>query len=51
MDTGEFVVLKKDENGTDQIVFEYTTAGSAFGELALMYSLPRAATVQARTSG
>jgi CRP-like cAMP-binding protein len=38
-------------DGDVEIVFEYTNAGGTFGELSLMYSQPRAATVQARTAG
>ena len=29
--SGEFTVLKKDENGVNQVVFVYTAEGSAFG--------------------
>ena len=49
--SGDFVVYKKDEKGQNKAVFEYTTPGSTFGELSLMYSQPRAATVKARTAG
>lgn len=51
IDTGQFVVYKKDADGVNQLVFTYTTAGSAFGELSLMYGKPRAASVTAKTDG
>lgn len=51
VDSGEFSVLKKDEDGISQIVFVYTAEGSAFGELSLMYGKPRAASVIAKTDG
>lgn len=59
IDSGKFNVYKRD-NGADpstaendglgKQVFQYETGGS-FGELALMYSVPRAATVRASTPG
>lgn len=59
IDSGKFNVYKRD-NGVDpstaendglgKQVFQYETGGS-FGELALMYSVPRAATVRASTPG
>lgn len=51
IDSGEFEVLKRDDNGINQNVFTYTTEGAAFGELSLMYGKPRAATVRAKTDG
>jgi cAMP-dependent protein kinase regulator len=51
IDSGEFSVLKRDENGLNQTVFTYTSPGAAFGELSLMYGKPRAASVRAKTSG
>lgn len=49
--SGEFSVYKKDEKGQDQLLFVYTTEGSAFGELSLMYGKPRAASIVAKTKG
>tara|TARA_B100000780_G_scaffold169577_1_gene118660 strand:- start:3010 stop:3636 length:627 start_codon:yes stop_codon:yes gene_type:complete len=49
VDRGEFDVFVDgmvDENGAPKSVFHYKTGGS-FGELALMYNAPRAATVTA----
>jgi serine/threonine protein kinase len=51
IDSGEFEVLKRDDNGLNQSVFTYTTDGAAFGELSLMYGKPRAATVRAKSDG
>jgi serine/threonine protein phosphatase PrpC/CRP-like cAMP-binding protein len=51
IDSGEFTVLKRDENGINQTVFTYTSPGAAFGELSLMYGKPRAASVRAKTAG
>ena len=45
IERGEFVALKG-----DQEVFSYDNKGS-FGELALMYNCPRAATVIAKSEG
>jgi len=51
IESGEFDVFKKNaETGQDMKVFHYSNAG-AFGELALMYNCPRAATVQATSPG
>jgi CRP-like cAMP-binding protein len=47
IDHGKFDVFKT-EQGTAKKVFEYNDTGS-FGELALMYNCPRAATVTATT--
>ena len=52
VDRGEFDVFVDgmvDENGAPKSVFHYKTGGS-FGELALMYNAPRAATVRASTN-
>jgi hypothetical protein len=51
IDRGEFTVHKKDEQGVSQLVFTYTSAGAAFGELSLMYGKPRAASVKAKGDG
>ena len=49
--SGSFNVLKRDDSGVSQDVFKYTSSGSAFGELSLMYRQRRAATVRALTDG
>ncbi len=51
VDSGHFLVYKKDENGLEQQIFAYTEEGAAFGELSLMYGKPRAASVIAKTNG
>jgi len=53
VDEGEYVVTLE-QNGKDVEILRYTTQGGAnpcFGELALMYSKPRAATVTAAQDG
>ena len=50
IESGEFDVLKRNAEGVDTKVFRYVNSG-AFGELALMYNCPRAATVQAVGGG
>ena len=53
MDEGEYVVTLA-QNGKEVEILRYTTTGGAnpcFGELALMYSKPRAATVTAVQDG
>jgi len=53
VDEGEYVVTLA-QNGKEVEILRYTTQGGAnpcFGELALMYSKPRAATVTAATDG
>ena len=58
IDSGEFNVLRRDNvhavtaenDGYGKQVFQYE-AGGSFGELALMYNCPRAATVRASTAG
>ncbi|RYH30982.1 cyclic nucleotide-binding domain-containing protein [archaeon] len=51
VDSGQFLVYKKDDNGVDQQIFGYNEEGAAFGELSLMYGMPRAASVVAKTDG
>eukprot|EP01035_Chromulina_nebulosa_P018186 gene18186-23844_t len=51
IDSGEFVVSKRDEYGVSQAVVTYTTSGISFGELSLLYGKPRAASVRAKTDG
>lgn len=51
IDSGEFTVHKKNEEGVSNLIFTYTSAGSAFGELSLMYGKPRAASIKAKTDG
>ena len=53
VDEGEYAVTLE-QNGKDVEILRYTTQGGAnpcFGELALMYSKPRAATVTAVHDG
>jgi CRP-like cAMP-binding protein len=49
--SGTFDVFKRDINGVNSLVFTYTTPGSAFGELSLMYGQPRAASVKSSSDG
>jgi len=49
VEQGEFDCLKKID-GQDKWLKAYTT-GDAFGELALLYNAPRAATIKAKTDG
>eukprot|EP01041_Mallomonas_annulata_P004192 gene4192-8334_t len=51
VNSGQFTVFKRDENGVTQELLTYTTPGSAFGELSLMYGEPRGASVRAKTDG
>ncbi|XP_042224229.1 cAMP-dependent protein kinase type II regulatory subunit-like isoform X1 [Homarus americanus] len=44
------IFVKSDSDAEPRLVGKYDNSGS-FGELALMYNLPRAATIQAVTSG
>ncbi|KAK3866043.1 hypothetical protein Pcinc_028400 [Petrolisthes cinctipes] len=44
------ILVKTDSEGEPRLVGKYDNTGS-FGELALMYNLPRAATIQAVTNG
>merc|ERR1711964_621521 len=47
IETGRLECLIKKENG-EEIVVKEVAAGDAFGELALLYNCPRAASVQAK---
>jgi len=54
VEDGEYVVTIATPNGGQMEVLTYSTAGGTnpcFGELALMYGKPRAATVTAKTDG
>ena len=55
MEAGEYAVtIKNQETDSDTEILRYTTKGGTnpcFGELALMYSKPRAATVTAFSEG
>ena len=55
VEAGEYVVtIKNQETDADTEILRYTTKGGTnpcFGELALMYSKPRAATVTAVSEG
>ncbi|XP_011876086.1 PREDICTED: cAMP-dependent protein kinase type II regulatory subunit isoform X1 [Vollenhovia emeryi] len=50
IERGKFEVYVKDPAGMDNHIHTYDNRG-AFGELALLYNMPRAATVKAFTSG
>lgn len=47
---GKFEVYVKDSTGADMRIHAYDNGG-AFGELALLYNMPRAATIKAVTNG
>lgn len=48
--SGTFSITVANDDGSEKEVGKYVGSGS-FGELALMYNMPRAATVRAVTSG
>lgn len=48
--SGTFSIVVANDDGTEREVGKYVGTGS-FGELALMYNMPRAATVRAITKG
>lgn len=50
IETGSFDVIVRGEDSEERQVHRYEGVGS-FGELALMYNMPRAATVRAVTAG
>jgi cAMP-dependent protein kinase regulator len=50
VEAGKYEVHKRDSSGVEKKVFAYDGSGS-FGELALMYNAPRAASVKAATDG
>ncbi|RWS08365.1 cAMP-dependent protein kinase type II regulatory subunit-like protein [Dinothrombium tinctorium] len=50
IEKGTFQFFITGEDGEEKILGEYTDSGS-FGELALMYNMPRSASVRARSKG
>ncbi|GMI14222.1 hypothetical protein TrVE_jg1126 [Triparma verrucosa] len=51
VDSGNFEVTVRGEDGIIHVVMTYDEGGSSFGELSLMYGKPRAATVTATSDG
>ncbi|OAD60651.1 cAMP-dependent protein kinase type II regulatory subunit [Eufriesea mexicana] len=50
IERGKFEVYVKDQAGVESMIHTYNNRG-AFGELALLYNMPRAASIKAITSG
>ncbi|XP_029039984.1 cAMP-dependent protein kinase type II regulatory subunit isoform X1 [Osmia bicornis bicornis] len=50
IERGKFEVYVKDQSGAKSMIHTYDDRG-AFGELALLYNMPRAASIKAITSG
>ncbi|CAH2089663.1 unnamed protein product [Euphydryas editha] len=50
IENGVFDVLVTGDDGVEKVVHTYSGSGS-FGELALMYNMPRAASVRAQSAG
>lgn len=50
IDRGIFNIYVKNDKGDNTLVGKYNNSGS-FGELALMYNMPRAATIEAASEG
>ncbi|XP_076685288.1 cAMP-dependent protein kinase type II regulatory subunit isoform X1 [Andrena cerasifolii] len=50
IERGKFEVYVKDQSGVESMIHTYDNCG-AFGELALLYNMPRAASIKAITPG